>query len=45
MFCFLRYDPKMLDPARQKQLGDWGFNAIRLGTMWSGVEPTEGQVH
>ena len=34
----------MLDPERQKQLGDWGFNAIRLGAMWSGVEPSEGQV-
>ena len=34
----------MLDPERQKQLGDWGFNAIRLGAMWSGVEPTEGNV-
>ena len=39
-----RYDPIMLDPQRQKQLGDWGFNAIRLGAMWSGVEPTEGNV-
>ena len=38
------YDPMMLDPGRQKQLGDWGFNAIRLGTMWSGVEPEENQV-
>ena len=34
----------MLDPERQKQMGDWGFNAIRLGAMWSGVEPSEGQV-
>merc|ERR1712227_1025544 len=39
------YDPKMLDPERQKQLGDWGFNAIRLGAMWSGVEPSEGQIN
>jgi len=39
------YDPIMLDPERQKQLGDWGFNAIRLGAMWSGVEPTEGNIN
>ena len=38
------YDPKMLDPERQRQLGEWGFNAIRLGAMWSGVEPEQGQV-
>ncbi len=24
-------------------LGRWGFNAVRLGVMWHGVEPTEGQ--
>ena len=38
------YDPKMLDPERHKQMGEWGFNAVRLGTMWSGVEPEQGQV-
>ena len=25
-----------------KQLRGWGFNGIRLGVMWTGVEPTEG---
>ena len=35
----------MLDPERQRQLGEWGFNAIRLGAMWSGVEPEQGQVN
>merc|ERR1712110_1256168 len=39
------YDPKMLDPERQRQLGEWGFNAIRLGAMWSGVEPEQGQIN
>ncbi|XP_023339622.1 uncharacterized protein LOC111709909 [Eurytemora carolleeae] len=39
------YDPKMLDPIRQKQLKDWGFNAVRLGMMWSGLEPSEGEVN
>eukprot|EP00092_Neocalanus_flemingeri_P008290 GFUD01008936.1.p1 GENE.GFUD01008936.1~~GFUD01008936.1.p1 ORF type:complete len:562 (-),score=130.38 GFUD01008936.1:42-1727(-) len=39
------YDLKMLDPARHKQMSDWGFNAVRLGSMWSGVEPEEGVVN
>ena len=34
----------MLSPERHQQLKEWGFNAIRLGSMWSGVEPVEGQV-
>ena len=34
----------MLEAERQEQLGDWGFTAVRLGSMWSGVEPVEGQV-
>ena len=37
------YDPKMLDSERHRQLGDWGFNAIRLGAMWSGLEPEQGR--
>ena len=39
-----RYDSKLLEAERQEQLGDWGFTAVRLGSMWSGVEPVEGQV-
>ena len=35
----------MLSPERHQQLREWGFNAIRLGSMWSGVEPVEGQVN
>lgn len=23
---------------------EWGFNVVRLGVMWPGVEPTPGQV-
>ena len=34
----------MLDPVRQQQMADWGFNSMRLGSMWSGVEPEEGMV-
>merc|ERR1712223_1241165 len=37
------YDPKLLDPVRQKSIVDMGFNAIRLGTMWAGIEPEPGQ--
>ena len=40
----VRYDPKITDVVRQQQLSDWGFNAVRLGAMWTGVEPEEGQV-
>jgi len=39
------YDWAMLDPARHQQMAEWGFNAIRLGSMWSGVEPQEGVVN
>ena len=24
-----------------QQCKEWGFNGIRLGMMWAGVEPTE----
>ena len=27
------YDEKLLDPVRQQQLQDWGFNAVRLGNL------------
>jgi len=39
------YDPAFLDPARHQQLVDWGFNALRLGAMWTGVEPAEGEIN
>ena len=26
-----------------RQLADWGFNVVRLGVMWSGVEPVQGE--
>ena len=37
------YDPKLLDRDRQKQISDLGFNVVRLGAMWTGVEPLERQ--
>jgi len=39
------YDPSMLSPERQQQLAEWGFTGIRLGSMWSGIEPEEGKVN
>jgi hypothetical protein len=34
----------MLDPSRHAQLADLGFNVVRLGAMWTGVEPTKEDV-
>jgi hypothetical protein len=36
-------DPPMLDPNYLHNLTNWGFNVVRLGTMWAGTEPQEGQ--
>ncbi|CAF5133343.1 unnamed protein product, partial [Rotaria magnacalcarata] len=33
------YPPELLDPNYVAQLSKSGFNVIRLGMMWSGVEP------
>lgn len=34
------YDTKLLDEERQRDLAQvLGFNVIRLGTMWTGVQP------
>ncbi len=38
-----RYDPHLLLPERQDQLRELGFNVVRLGAMWTGVEPRRGQ--
>ena len=34
---------KSLTPQDMKQLRTWGLNVLRLGVMWPGVEPVEGQ--
>lgn len=26
-----------------EQLQEWGFNVVRLGVMWQGLEPVQGQ--
>ena len=33
------YDAKMLRPLRHKQLASLGINVVRLGAMWTGVQP------
>jgi endoglycosylceramidase len=38
------FDPqRSLSEIDIKNLQNWGFNAVRLGTMWPGVEPTKGK--
>lgn len=38
------FDPQnSLSPQDVSDLYSWGFNAVRLGTMWPGVEPAKGK--
>jgi endoglycosylceramidase len=37
------YYTKLLDEKYAENLGKWGLNVVRLGTMWSGIEPSEGE--
>jgi len=38
------FDPSSsLNAEDMQNLKDWGFNAVRLGVMWHGVEPEQGQ--
>jgi len=38
------FDPMLSLSERDiQQLHDWGFNSVRLGVMWPGVEPEQGQ--
>lgn len=38
-----QYQPKrVMDPSVQTQLQEWGFNAMRLPMMWSGVAVADG---
>ena len=36
------YHEPLLDPSYAQDLRGWGLNVVRLGTMWSGLEPREG---
>ena len=35
----------MLDDARIATIAQGGFNVVRLGVMWTGVEPEKGQIN
>ena len=43
--AFPWYEPQVLNPQRIKDTADFGFNVIRLGAMWAGVEPEEGKIN
>ena len=36
------YHEALLEPDHARDLAAWGLTVVRLGTMWSGVEPREG---
>ena len=38
------YHEALLEPSYARDLATWGLTVVRLGTMWSGVEPDQGQV-
>ena len=39
------YPDKMLNDTLLEQLEQWGFNSVRLGTMWTGVMPEKGMIN
>ncbi|PAA52659.1 hypothetical protein BOX15_Mlig021510g1 [Macrostomum lignano] len=39
------YPDQMLNASRLRAYQDWGFNAVRLGTMWAGVQPRKDAVN
>ena len=41
--AFPWYPQHMSNRSLVKHYKEWGFNAVRLGTMWSGVEPEQGK--
>ena len=36
------YDEQMLNDTKLDFYKEWGFNVVRLGVMWTGVEPQQG---
>ncbi len=39
------FESQMLDPAFHTRLAkEGGFNVVRLGSMWTGLEPERGQI-
>merc|ERR1719266_1775588 len=37
------YWPQLLEDSFARDLNSWGLNIVRLGVMWSGLEPVEGR--
>ena len=35
------YDEQIMNETRLKLYQEWGFNAVRLGTMWAGAQPVK----
>jgi len=35
------YDDQIMNTTRLSLYQQWGFNAVRLGTMWSGAQPSK----
>ena len=39
------YPGELLNETKLRLYRDWGFNVVRLGTMWAGVEPKRGRIN
>ena len=39
------YEEDLLLPSRQEELASLGFNVVRLGAMWTGIEPERGNIN
>ena len=37
------YHEALLEPDHARDLAAWGLTVVRLGTMWSGVEPRQSE--
>ena len=37
------FPANLLNQTRLRYFQEWGFNVVRVGTMWSGVYPRQGQ--
>lgn len=37
------YEEDFRNDSVVKEIASWGFNSVRLGVMWSGAEPVEGE--
>ena len=39
------FDERIRDPNRQREIAELGINVVRLGAMWTGVQPEEGKIN